>query len=294
MPSTSQDSCLLVTGATGHIGRTLTAQLKASGTNILATDVSEDENTVACDLRATRDVAKLFEIAPVRGVIHLAGILPGAFYEDPLRGADVNLTGSLNLLGESIRQKVKRFVFASSVSVYGLKRRSLRPSTEEDSPAPDEPYGASKRAIEMVGENLNQSGAIEFVALRIARVVGPGIKKTSSPWRAQMFEAASSDQCISIPFAPDAELALAHVEDVARMLISLAEAPTFRHSVYNSPAEIWTAHQVKELIERAKGIRVELGPSHAHGGAICDGSRFSQEFGFKLRGLEAHLLQNCD
>ena len=99
---------------------------------------------------------------------------------------------------------------------------------------------------------LSQSGAIEFVALRIARVVGPGIKKSSSPWRAQMFEAASPAQCISIPFAPDAELSLAHVEDVARMLISLAEAPTFRHSVYNSPAEIWTAHQVKELIERVQ------------------------------------------
>jgi UDP-glucose 4-epimerase len=293
MPSTSQDSCLLVTGATGHIGRTLTAQLKASGTNILATDVSEDENTVACDMRATRDVAKLFEIAPVRAVIHLAGILPGAFYEDPLRGADVNLTGSLNLLRESIRQKVKRFVFASSVSVYGLKRRPLRPSTE-DFPAPDEPYGASKRAIELVGENLSQSGVIEFVALRIARVVGPGIKKTSSPWRAQIFEAASPDQCISIPFAPDAELALAHVEDVARMLISLAETPTFRHYVYNSPAEIWIAHDVKRLVEQAKGIRVELGPNDAHGGAICDGSRFSQEFGFKLRGLEERLLQNCE
>jgi nucleoside-diphosphate-sugar epimerase len=109
-----------------------------------------------------------------------------------------------------------------------------------------------------------------------------------------MFEAASPDQCISIPFAPDAELALVHVEDVARMLISLAEAPTFRHSVYNSPSEIWTAHQVKELIERAKGIRVELGPNRAHGGAICDGSRFSHEFGFKLRGLEERLLQNCE
>jgi nucleoside-diphosphate-sugar epimerase len=292
MPSSSQDSCLLVTGATGHIGRTLTAQLRASGTNILATDLADDENTVACDLRATRDVAKLFEIAPIRSVIHLAGILPGAFYEDPLRGADVNLTGSLNLLRESIKQKVKRFVFASSVSVYGLKRRPLRPSTE-DSSAPDEPYGASKRAIELVGENLRQSGAIEFVALRIARVVGPGIKKTSSPWRAQMFEAAS-DRCISIPFARDADLALVHVEDVARMLITLAETPTFRHCVYNSPTEIWTAHQVKQLIERAKGIRVELGPSHAHGGAICDGSRFSQEFGFKLRGLEERLLQNCE
>ena len=83
-------------------------------------------------------------------------------------------------------------------------------------------------------------------------------------------------------------------EPALLILISLADAPTFRHSVYNSPAEIWTARQVKELIEQAKGIRVELGPNHAHGGAICDGSRFSQEFGFKLRGLEEHLLQNCD
>ena len=294
MPGTSNDGCLLVTGATGHVGRTLTARLRAAGKNVVATDLSGEEATVACDLRRPDQVRKLFEAAPIQQVIHLAGLLPSAFHEDPLGGADLNLTASVNLLREAIQQKLKRVIFASSVSVYGLSGKLPRPFTEDEPVAPDEPYGASKRVIEVLGEVLSRSGAIEFVALRIARVLGPGIKKTSSPWRAQMFEADSDLKCISIPFACDAELSVVHVEEVARMLMMLAEVPQVRHPVYNAPAETWTAQQLKDLVEQTKKVRVELGPKDAYAGAICDGSRFSQEFGFKLRGLRERLLDQRD
>src|SRR5437763_1919973 len=111
-------------------------------------------------------------------VIHLAGMLPTAFQSDPLDGADVNLTGSLRLIHHSIRTGVKRFVFASSMSVYGSSA-SERPLNEDDLTCPDDVYGTAKKTIEVIGENLSKAGAIEFIALRIARVVGPGIRKTS-------------------------------------------------------------------------------------------------------------------
>jgi UDP-glucuronate 4-epimerase len=288
----SHDGYVLVTGAAGHLGRAVVGHLSASGAKLLATDLDgHDPGIVRCDLRHNDQLAKVFESAPVATVIHLAGVLPSAFHADPLGGASVNLTGSLNLLQHSVAHKVKRFVFASSVSVYGLTGRSREPYTEEDPPTPDEAYGASKRAIEAVGQTLSGASAMEFVALRIARVIGPGIKRTSSPWREQILLAPSLGRTISIPYAPDAKLCLLHVDDAARMLVILAEARAIRHVIYNTPAEIWTAQELKDVIEKGSDTRVELGHAGEYAGATCDGSRFAHEFGFHLCGLRERLLQ---
>jgi nucleoside-diphosphate-sugar epimerase len=166
--------------------------------------------------------------------------------------------------------------------------------TEDDPTVPDEPYGASKRAIELIGDTLHRAGAIEFVALRIPRVMGPGIKKTNSPWRAQILEQGSPIECISIPYAEDAELGLLHVEDAGRMLIALSEAEAVDSCIYNCPSEIWRVGKLKEVIEHARPVRVQLGPAGAYAGAICDGSKFLREFGFRIRGLRERLRQSSD
>jgi nucleoside-diphosphate-sugar epimerase len=280
---------ILVTGACGHIGRELCRILKNNDREILPVDVDHDKTreVISCDLRSPSDVSQLFQAHPIRAVIHLAGTLPSAFQADPLTGADVNLGGSCELLRQSAAH-VRRFIFASSVSVYGSSP-TRRPVTEDDPPAPDEPYGASKLAIELIGQTLAKEKTFEFVALRIARVVGPGIKKTSSPWRSRIFEASPQGHSVCLPFVPEAILSLVHVEDVAHMLFTLAEIAEMSSFVYNTPVEVWEARQLKEAIEELRGIRVELGPDAALGGPICDGSRFAREFGFQLRGLRDRL-----
>jgi len=284
------EAMILVTGATGHIGRELCRLLTEARKQILAVDLNQDntQHVRACDLRSKSQISALFHDHAVRVVIHLAGILPSAFQSDPLTGADVNLSGSLELMRQSLAAGVQRFIFASSMSVYG-SLHAQRPATEDDVAGPDEVYGASKRAVELIGENLSEKGAFEFVALRIARVVGPGIKKTSSPWRSQIFEAVPRSEPIRIPFSSDAMLSLVHVEDLARMLFTLVKATAVNSSVYNTPAEIWKVEELKELVEKLRGIRVELGPEGAWGGPMCDGSRFAREFEFHLRKLRDHL-----
>jgi len=289
--SSNNDGTILVTGAGGHIGRTLCRLLREAQCQILAVDLHPDEtqNVRRCDLRLASHVSALFRTHPIRTVIHLAGILPSAFQADPLTGADVNLGGSVELMRQSAAAGVQRFIFASSMSVYG-SLRPQRPVTEADAAAPDEIYGASKRAVELIGEALSKKQILEFVALRIARVVGPGAKKTSSPWRSQIFEALPQSESISIPFASHAVLSLVHIEDVARMLFILTKAAAINNSVYNTPAEILEVKQLKELLEKLRGIRVELGPEEAGAGPICDGCRFVREFNFELRELRDHLL----
>ena len=121
-------------------------------------------------------------------------------------------------------------------------------------------------------------------------MVGPGIKKSSSPWRSEIFERSGGLEAIRISFPPDARLSLVHAEDVGRMLVRLAEAQQARHTIYNTPAEIWEAERLKDLIEKATGVRVELDGAGVHGGPICDGARFAEEFGFQIRGLRERLL----
>jgi nucleoside-diphosphate-sugar epimerase len=295
MASIRDRGVVVVTGADGHIGREVCRLLRTSGTEFLPVDLDPGETSdfLVCDLRKKNDVARLFRSQPVRAVIHLAAILPSAFHSNPLAAVDLNLTGCFELLRQAVSAHVQRFVFASSRSVYGSSFTG-RPLTEGDPAIPDEPYGASKRVVELVGETLATANAIEFVSLRIAIVIGPGIKKTSSPWRSEIFQPSSKQRRINIPFAPEAVLPLVHVEDVARMLVTLAETSKPRSLVYNTPVENWEAGSLKEMIEQTGAVRVDPSPRGPHGGPLCDGSRFAAEFGFQLRGLRERLLGGQD
>lgn len=274
---------VLVTGASGQIGRQVCSMLRAMGRRVLPVDKDPGPGGVYCDVTSKESVTRLYREYPVRAVIHLAAVLPTIFHAAPLAGAEVNLTGSVNVLSSAASEGIRRFVFGSSLSVYGLSQPSGL--AQEDNAVPDEPYGGSKRAVELIGDNLAHNGAIEFFSLRIARVIGLGLgETTSSPWRSQILENNRHD-AIPLPYSPEARLALVHVEDVARMLLILLDSANIQHVNYNTVAEVWTAAELKELIESVRGITVELTPPYTHGGPICDGALFAHEFNFTITGL---------
>lgn len=290
MESGGSQGTILVTGAGGQVGAELCRTLRAAGRSVLAVDVlaAATSPVAVCDLTRQEQIAALFRGHSFRAIVHLAAILPTAFLADPWRGVEVNLTASCRLLRAAVEHRVKRFVFASSMSVYGSSAGS-RPRNEDDPVAPDDPYGACKCAVESVGRALAVKQALEFVALRIARVVGPGATSTSSVWRSQMFEPAPSPAPVSIPFAPETILSLVHVQDVARMLMILAEAGELRRAIYNAPAEILQAQRLREMIQAATGAPVELVPAASAAGSVCDGSRFARDFGYQIRKLAEYL-----
>jgi UDP-glucose 4-epimerase len=281
----------LVTGADGQIGRAVCRQLRAAETPFLPIDKDSaaTEDVFKCDLRSKDEIARLFHSHPIQTIIHLAAILPTAFRVDPLLGAEINLTGTFELMRQAMNAQVKRFVFASSRSVYGLSS-TCRPLTETDPTNPEDAYGGAKRAVELVGEALRAAQTLEFVSLRVMIVVGSGARKSSSAWRSQIFDAAPGAS-IKIPFGPSALLPLAYVEDVAREFIILAQALALGSWAYNTPTEIWKAADLKAAVEKSAGVHVELGDEGTHGGPLCDGGRFAKEFGFQPQSIRARLRQ---
>jgi len=90
---------------------------------------------------------------------------------DPLTSHDVNVTGTLNMLHAAHEAGVKRFVYASSSSVYG--DHPVLPKVEENVGEPLSPYAATKAADEMYARIFSRCYGLETVGLRYFNVFGP-------------------------------------------------------------------------------------------------------------------------
>ena len=149
------------------------------------------------DLKDAAFVSKLMEDERFDVVFHLAAYAAeGLSHFIRNYNYQNNLVASTNLITQSVRVgSVKRFVFTSSVAVYGSggtrahapwrrKRipeggqasiQGLSPGfSEEQTPQPEDPYGISKLAVEMDLRAAHQMFGLEFVIFRPHNVYGPG------------------------------------------------------------------------------------------------------------------------
>ena len=80
-----------------------------------------------------------------------------------------NLVGSVNLINMAVKHNVKRFIFTSSIAVYGAGQN---PMSEEMLPMPEDPYGISKFAVEMDLKAAYQMWGMEYTIFRPHNVYG--------------------------------------------------------------------------------------------------------------------------
>jgi UDP-glucuronate 4-epimerase len=180
---------VLVTGGAGFIGSHLTTALAARGDRVVVLDNFDtfydpklkretaarlDAEVIEGDLAVEADVEKAFAaVGEGAVVVHLAaraGVRPSI--AQPALYARINVEGTTLMLEAARKSKAKRFVFASSSSVYGA--RSNPPFSEEDRiDRPVSPYAATKIAGEMLCATWAHLYQLECVALRFFTVYGP-------------------------------------------------------------------------------------------------------------------------
>ena len=284
---------VLVTGAAGFLGRAVTLLLQGSGWRVIALDshatpsASDSSSTtkVVCDVRNQVQMESIFAEYPIDAIIHLAAILPTAAQRDPVLATQVNVLGSLNLLELARRFGVRRFIFGSSLSIYGACGADHRVS-EGDRAGPEDVYGAAKLYVERLGAAFTSLHNMKFAGLRIGRVVGPGARSTTSAWRSEIFELLQLDRPteLVIPYVGSERVLIVHVEDAARALVTLVEASRLAHTLYNAPCESWTVNDLKQCLKSLNpNLQVRTGDSYAVGNPrVLDWSRFRNEFGFTV------------
>jgi nucleoside-diphosphate-sugar epimerase len=158
-------TAVLVTGASGFIGRAACAQLERHGTRVV---------------RGTRENGSLERGWPLQGmdaVVHLAGVaheLHGQNAESVYQA--LNCEASERLAREAARAGVGRFVFMSSVKVNGERTPVDRPFRAADAPDPQDRYARSKWAAEQALARVAKETGLEVVVLRPPLVYGPGVR----------------------------------------------------------------------------------------------------------------------
>ncbi|RMD99600.1 MAG: SDR family oxidoreductase [Calditrichaeota bacterium] len=172
----------LVTGGAGFIGSNIAKTLVKRGEKVRVLDnlsTGKEENLAAIRHSITfikgdiRDVETVNDaVAGVDYVIHQAALpsVPRSI-KDPISSNNVNVNGTLNLLMASRENKVRRFVMASSSSVYGNTPRL--PKEETMALKPLSPYATSKLAAETYAMNFYSLYGLPTVALRYFNVFGP-------------------------------------------------------------------------------------------------------------------------
>lgn len=194
-------SPIVITGAAGFIGSNVAKALLKQGATVIGIDNLNDyynpawkeENLAELrpyptfhfyhhDILHQEAVAALFEKHRPGCVIHLAaraGVRPSIV--QPELYAEVNIMGTLYMLEAARKYGVKRFVFASSSSVYG--NQSSVPFTESDPcNSPVSPYAATKKTGELLCYNYSHLYDLSCACLRFFTVYGPHGRPDMAPY----------------------------------------------------------------------------------------------------------------
>lgn len=149
---------------------------RASALKKLSTAIETYENysLYICDICDSKAIENIFSTHSIEVIIHLAalaGVRPSI--ERPLDYERVNVRGTTQLLEFSKRYGIKKFICASSSSVYGNNKKF--PFSEGDSvDRAISPYAATKKSCELIGHVYHHLCAIDMIMLRFFTVYGPG------------------------------------------------------------------------------------------------------------------------
>ena len=249
---------ILITGGAGFIGSHLASSCLQDGHRIrvlddLSTGRVENLQEIAdgielvegdiCDIELVRKV-----LAGVDAVFHQGAIpsVPRSFQEPHLFN-EVNVTGSLQLILESVEAGVGRIVMASSSSVYGDTEEL--PKVETDTPMPLSPYAVGKLAAEAYGEVFSKIADIEVVSLRYFNVFG-----TRQPQNSQyaavipsFITSALKGESLRLEGDGEQTRDFTYVEDVVRANLLALEIPKAAGEVFNISGNCRVS--LNELIE---------------------------------------------
>jgi UDP-glucose 4-epimerase len=238
---------VLVTGAAGFIGSHVADHCLRAGFEVVATDdlsggfrdnVPAAARFVAGDLRDAGFVARLYrDHGPYDFVYHLAAYAAEGLSHFVRRyNYQTNLIASINLINESVRGGVARFVFTSSSAVYGA---SPLPMTEASAPAPEDPYGISKYAVELDLRAAREMFGLDYVVFRPHNVYGER-QNIADRYRNVIgifMSQILSGQPMSIFGDGTQTRAFSYIDDVAPIIARSPLVPAAANQVFNIGAD---------------------------------------------------------
>lgn len=292
----------LVTGSSGQLG-SYVCELLAELGEVVGMDTRPQPYRAlrsisrVGDIREPRHARKLLK--GVDAVVHCAAqVSVDRSMRDPLLDASTNVLGTVNMLNESLRAGVGRFVYVSSAAVFGQPR--YLPIDENHPTDPTSNYGASKLAGEKFALAYARTSSMECVSVRPFNFYSPRADP-KSPYSGVITKFVRRLRAGKPPIIEgDGRQTrdFIHARDVARMIVLVLEKEGLNGEVFNCGSGVSTS--ILELADKAiaasgkKGLRPEFAPPRLGDirESVSDSSKARKLLGFKPEiGLEEGLAE---
>lgn len=204
---------ILVTGA-GLIGSTIAKKLATDGEKVIVMDIRQPDDLpsditfVAADITDADAIEQIISAHNIKRIIHTAAMLSTAMRANPVKGLNVNILGTVNLLEACRSHNIQRIVLVSSTTVLYSGFSTLGPEPiSEDSPLtlisqrPASLYAISKLTTEQIALLYREMYGLNTISLRFGAVIGGKTDVPSSvPGRlfSKLVAAAKSQQTITL------------------------------------------------------------------------------------------------
>jgi UDP-glucuronate 4-epimerase len=254
---------VLVTGALGCLGAWSVAAVLADGDEPVGYDLGTDRSRLelvlgaraseidveAGDIADAARLGRVLDEREITRIVHLAALQVPFCRDDPLRGATVNVAGTVNLF-EAVKRRLDRIpgvAYASSAAVYGPEDRS--PAPESGGCSPGTHYGVFKLANEGTARVAWQDDRVPSLGIRPYVVYGLGRDQglTSGPTLAMA--AAARGEGYRIGYGGTVQYDFA--PDVGRAFVRAAHAVQAGAVVANFPGAVAAMADVVAAIESA-------------------------------------------
>jgi UDP-glucose 4-epimerase len=242
----------LITGG-GFLGQRLAHALAAQGHTLRVLDVAPAPSGAlppACAWHVG-DVGDFDTVARALDgcdhVVHLAALLTPACAADPLRGARVNLLGTLHVFEAARRAGLNHVVYASSAGVYG--------PSDPVHPLPTTLYGTWKLAGEGIARSYFADHGVGSVGLRPFVVYGAGREVGGSAGPSLACRAAARGEAYTIPFT--GRTGLVHVDDVVQAFTAALQPRQGGAHVFDMPGVTASMDElIAEIARQVPGARI--------------------------------------
>lgn len=251
---------ILVTGGAGFIGSHIVDELIDNGHKVVVLDnlcVGEKRNVnkkaifIKGDIRDEKIVKEC--VKGINVIFHFAyDATECKSIFSPVLDTDINLKGSMVVLKEAINAGVEKFVFPSSVLVYGKPQKLPIPETHPR--IPDDPYSVSKLAFEEYLRVYYELGMIKPYIIRFNNTYGPRLR-LDNPYKGatQIFiNKCMKGEPITIFGDGSQTRAFTYVEDIKSLIVEVIEYD----ELINKPINIGSnfIHSVKEMANIVRSL----------------------------------------
>jgi len=253
---------ILVTGGCGYTGVLLTQELLKAGHEVVVVDIQwfgntleDHQNLQVCkvDIRETESIP--FEGVDV--IFHLANVANDPSVDlDPTLSWEVNALAALQIAESAVKAKVKRLIYASSGSVYGIQ--DAERVTEDLQLVPISVYNKTKMVAERV--LLSYAGQMEIYCVRPATVCGVSPRQRLDV-AVNMLTLQALERGEITVFGGDQTRPNIHIKDLIRTYTHFLDSDC-APGIYNAGFENLSIGEIAERVQEAVPCKITKTPSN--------------------------------